>query len=135
METLVSSSFVVDQPCLDPCPHVDRNWVVRHRSSAVPHSLLVVDSPCGHNWCLCFRQMEQSWRMWWTVCFASLQLQSAESMMPIRFRCSCTPQCPIHNLNIVFTLVSACTARGNKFDLQLLYQCGSISNLTKQMHP
>ena len=60
------------------------NWVVRRRSSAVPHSLLVVGSPCGHNWCLCFRQMGQSWRMWWTVCSASLQSQSAESMMPIR---------------------------------------------------
>ena len=38
----------------------------------MPHSLLVVDSSCGHKWRLCFRQMGQSWRMWWTVCSASL---------------------------------------------------------------
>ena len=31
---------------------------MRHRSSTVPYSLLVVDSSCGHNWCLCCRQME-----------------------------------------------------------------------------
>ena len=55
------------------------------RSSAVHYSLLVVDSSCGHNWCLCCRQMEQSWRMWWTVCSASLQSQSAEFF---RFRCA-----------------------------------------------
>ena len=36
-------------------PHVARNRMVWRRSSAVPHSLLVVDSSCGHNWCLCFR--------------------------------------------------------------------------------
>ena len=64
---------------------------MRRRSSAVPHSLLVVDSSCGHNWCLCCRQMEQSWRMWWTVCSSSLQSQSADSMMPIRFRCDRRP--------------------------------------------
>ena len=51
-------------------PHVARNWVVRRRSSTVANSLLVVESSCGHNWCLCSRQMEQSWRMWWTVCSA-----------------------------------------------------------------
>ena len=89
-------------------PHVARNWVVQRRSSAVPHSLLVVDSSCGHNWCLCFRQMGQSWRMWWTVCSASLQWQSAESMMPVRFRCARRPQCPVCNLNIV---VCSCLAR------------------------
>ena len=33
-------------------PHVASNWVARRRSSAVPHSLLVVDSSSGHNWCL-----------------------------------------------------------------------------------
>ena len=65
--------------------------MVRRRSSAVPHSLLVVDSSCGHNWCLCFLQMGQSWRMWWTVCSASLQWQSAESMLPIRFMCARRP--------------------------------------------
>ena len=74
---------------------------MRCGSSAVLHSLLVVDSSCGHNWCLCCRQMGQSWRMWWTVCSASLQSQSAESMMPIRFRCARRPQCPVRNLNIV----------------------------------
>ena len=63
----VSSSSAVDQPCLDPQSTCCQNWVVRRRSSAVPHTLLVLDSSCGHNWCLCFRQMEQSWRMWWTV--------------------------------------------------------------------
>ena len=56
---------------------------MRRKSSTIPHSLLVVDSSCGHNWCLCFRQMGQSWRMRWTVCSASLQSQSAESTMPI----------------------------------------------------
>ena len=53
-------------------------------SAGVPllyHSLLVVDSSCSYNWCLCCHQMEQSWRMWWTVCSASLSSQS-ESMMP-----------------------------------------------------
>ena len=34
--------------------------MVWRRSSAVPHSLLVVDLSCGHNWCLCYRQMGQS---------------------------------------------------------------------------
>ena len=53
--------------------------MVWHRSSAIPHSLLVVDSAFSHNWCLCCHQMEQFWRMWWTVCSASLQLQSAHS--------------------------------------------------------
>ena len=42
---------------------------MRRRSSAIPHSLLVVDSSCGHNWCLCFCQMGQSWRMWWNRLF------------------------------------------------------------------
>ena len=70
--------------------------------------LLMVDSSCGHNWCLCFHQMGQSWRMWWTVCCASLQSQGAESMMPIRFRCARRPQCPVRNLNVV---VSSCLAR------------------------
>ena len=65
--------------------------MVRHRSSTIPHSLLVVDSSCGHSWCLCFRQMGQSWRMWWTICSVSLQSQSAESMMPIRFTCARRP--------------------------------------------
>ena len=64
--------------------------------------------PCGHNWCLCFCQMGQSWRMRWTVCFASLQSQSAESMMPIRFRCAGRAHCPVRNLNIV---VCSCLAR------------------------
>ena len=81
---------------------------MRRRSSAIPHSLLVVDSSCGHNWCLCFCQMGQSWRMWWAICSASLQSQSAESMMPIRFRCAHRPQCPVRNLNIV---VCSCLAR------------------------
>ena len=50
--------------------------MIRCRSSAVPHSLLVVDPSCCHNsWCLCCSQMEQSWRMWWAVCSASLQSQ------------------------------------------------------------
>ena len=53
---------------------------MRRRSSTVPHSLLVVDSSCGHNWCLCCRQMEQSWRMWWTVCDTSLQSHDAKSL-------------------------------------------------------
>ena len=48
----------------------------------------------------------QSWRMGWTVCFASLQSQSAESMMPICFRCARRPQCPVRNLNIVVCSVS-----------------------------
>ena len=82
--------------------------MVRRRSSTVPHSLLVVDSSCGHNWCLCFRQMGQSWRMWWIVCSASLQSQSAESMMPVRLRCALRQQCPVRNLNIV---VCSCLAR------------------------
>ena len=56
----------------------------------------------------CFRQTGQSWRMWWTVCSASLQSQSAESMMPICFRCARRPQCPVRNLNIV---VCSCLAR------------------------
>ena len=50
---------------------------------------------------VCFCQMGQSWKMWWTVCSAPLQSQSAESMMPIRFRCARRPQCPVRNLNIV----------------------------------
>ena len=81
---------------------------MRRRSSAVPHSLLVVDSSCGHNWCLCLLQMGQSWRMWWTVCSASLQSQSAESTMPVRFRCVRRSQCPVRNLNIV---VCSCLVR------------------------
>ena len=62
------STSAVDQLCLDPHLHVARNWVVRCRSSTVPHSLLVVDSSCSDNWCLCCHQMGQSWRIWWTVC-------------------------------------------------------------------
>ena len=88
--------------------YVARNWVVRRRSSAVPHSLLVVGSSCGHNWRFCFPQMGQPWRMWWTLFSASLQSQSAESMMPIRFRCARRPQCPVRNPNIV---VCSCLAR------------------------
>ena len=80
-----SSSSAVGQSCLDPQSTCYQELGVRCRSSAVPHSLLVVDSSCGHNWCFCCRQTEQSWRMYWTVCFASLQSQSAESMMPICF--------------------------------------------------
>ena len=71
--TAPSSSSTVDQPCLDPQSTFARNWVVRRRSSAVLHSLLVVDSSCSHNWCLCCRQMEQPCRVWWTVCSSSLQ--------------------------------------------------------------
>ena len=41
--------------------------MVLRRSPAVPHSLLLVDSSCGQNWCLCCCQMGQSWRMWWAV--------------------------------------------------------------------
>ena len=48
------------------------------------------------------------WRTWWTISSASLQSQSAESMMPIRFRCARRPQCPVRNLNIV---VRSCLAR------------------------
>ena len=70
--------------------------------------MLVIDSSCGYSWCLCFRQMGQSWRMWWTVCSASLQWQRTESMMPNRFRCARRPQCPVRNLNIV---VCSCLAR------------------------
>ena len=36
-------------------PPVARKWVVPRRSSAVPHSLMVVDSSCSHDWCLCCR--------------------------------------------------------------------------------
>ena len=50
------------------------------RSSTIAYSLLVVDSYCGHNWGLCCSQMEQAWSMWWIVCSASLQSQSAESI-------------------------------------------------------
>ena len=57
---------------------------------------------------VCFRQMEQSWRMWWTVCSASLQSQSVESLMQIRFRSARRPQCPVRNLKIV---VCSCLAR------------------------
>ena len=98
------SSSAVDQPCLDP----QSTCCQGRRSSAVPHSLLVVDSSCSHNWCLCFHQMGQSWRMWWTVCSASLQSQSAESMMPVRLRCAHRPKCPVRNLHIV---VCSCHAR------------------------
>ena len=104
--THTSSLSEVDQPCLDLQTTCCK--VVRRRSFSVPHSLLVVDLSCGHHWCLCCRQMEQSWRMWWTVFSTSLQSQSAESIMPIHFRCVHRPQCPVHNLNIV---VCSCLAR------------------------
>ena len=88
-------------------PHVTGNWVVRRRSFGVPHSC-VVDSSYSHNWCLCCRQMEQSWRMWWTICSTPLQSQSAESMMPIRFICIRRLQYAVRKLNIV---VCSCLAR------------------------
>ena len=50
--------FCGQSAVLRPSVHVARNLVVRRRSSAIPHSLLVVDSSCSHNWCLCFRQMD-----------------------------------------------------------------------------
>ena len=63
--------------------------MVQCRSSAVPHSLLVVDSFCGHySPRRCRHQMEQSWRMWWTICSVSLQSQCAKSMMPGCFECA-----------------------------------------------
>ena len=61
----------------------------------IAHSLVVVDSSCSHNWCLCCHQMGQSWRMWWTVCSASLQSQSAEVTVPVCFLCTCKLQCPV----------------------------------------
>ena len=103
------TSSAVGQPCLDPqstcCQELGGAVQVFRRSP----QLVGVDSSCGHNWCLCFRQMGQSWRMWWIVCSASLQSQSAESVMPVRFRCARRPQCPVRNLNIV---VCSCLARG-----------------------
>ena len=36
------------------------------------------------------------------------ELQIAESMMPVHFRCTRTLQCPVHNLNVV---VCSCLAR------------------------
>ena len=43
-----------------------------------------------------------------TVCSASLQSQSTESMIPIPCRCARRPQCPVRNLNLV---VSSCLVR------------------------
>ena len=56
--------FCGQSTVLRPSVHMlpGMHWVVRRRSSAIPHSLLVVDSSCGHNWCLCFCQMGQFWR-------------------------------------------------------------------------
>ena len=59
-----SSSSVAGQSCLDPqstcCQELGG---VAQVFVDVPHSLLVADSSCGHNWCLCFHQMGQPWRM------------------------------------------------------------------------
>ena len=38
-----------------------RKRMVLHRSPAIPHSLVVVVSPCSHGWCLCCHQRKQSW--------------------------------------------------------------------------
>ena len=80
---------------------------MRCRSSAVPHSLFVVDSSCGHNWCL-FPPDGTVLEDVVDPQFRSLQSQSAESMVPIHFRCARRPQCPVRNLNIV---VCSCLAR------------------------
>ena len=62
--------------------------MVWRSSTAMPHSLLVVNAYCSHDWCLCCCQEEKSWRMWWTICFASWQSQCAESMTLICLRCA-----------------------------------------------
>ena len=102
-----SSSSAIDQPWLDPqstcCQELGGAPEVFGRSP----QLVGGDSTYGHNWCLCCHHMEQSRRMWRTVCSASLQSQSAEFMMPVRFRCARRPQCPVRNLNIV---VCSCLA-------------------------
>ena len=99
--TFLNKIFFCGRSAYTLSSHVARNWVVQCRSYVIPHSLLVVDSSCGHDWCLCCRQMEQSWRMWWTICSASLQSQSVESMMPLCIKCARRLQCPVCNLNIV----------------------------------
>ena len=36
-----------------------------------------------------------AWKMWWTVCSACLQSQSARSVMSVCFKLTCRPQCPL----------------------------------------
>ena len=47
------SSSVVDQPSLDPQSTCCQELGGAAQVFRCSHSLLVVDSSCGHNWCLC----------------------------------------------------------------------------------
>ena len=48
-----SSSSAFHQPYQTLRSNAVRNWTVRRRSSTVPHSLMVVDTSCGHVYLLC----------------------------------------------------------------------------------
>ena len=94
-------------------------------------------------------QRAQSWTMWWNMCSVSLQSQTADSMMPIRFGCARRLQWPVpppddsglllcHMPNIegsflglVDSVLVYCeTVLDNKVDLLFLPQCGSLYSCT-----
>ena len=56
-----SSSSAFDQPHQTLRSSAVRNWTVRRRSSAVPHSLMVVDTSSVHVCLLCTSHRGQSW--------------------------------------------------------------------------
>ena len=68
------SSPAVDPPCFDSQSTCCQKLDGAARSSTEPRHpppprSLVVGSFCGHEWCLCCSQREQSWRMWWIILF------------------------------------------------------------------
>ena len=123
------SSSAVDQQCIDPqstcCQELGGAAQVFRRSPQL------VD---GHNWCLCCRQMGQSWRTWWTVCSASLQSQRAESMMPTRFRCARRPQCPVCSLNNSGLLMSCQTVDWVAWGLIQVLLCSTTALVMTPLH-
>ena len=77
-----SSSSAVDQPCLNPqstcCQELGGAAQVFRRS---PQLVGRLAHPAAITGVSVSARRGQSWRMWCTVCSASLQSQSAESMM------------------------------------------------------
>ena len=72
---------MVDQLCLEPQPTCFQELDGAVQVYCCSCSLLLVVLSNGHDDCC--HQREQSWRICWTICSASLQVQSAESVMPV----------------------------------------------------
>ena len=87
--------------CYATTPVCVINRAVRLRSSPVPHSLSCSVVSVGQISNLSLLRLGQSCRMCSGDCFGAPQVQAAESLRPILWRCALRLQCPVLSLKIV----------------------------------